>query len=123
MPRPTTVVVVFFLAMNLFAGVMVATGTDATLGIDTEVGADAAANSITGQQSNVPSGGGAFSTLFGMYQILTNFVHGIFAFVFPAVGMLSAAGVPSVITNQIITPLLSLVFVLDIVSFFRGWGI
>lgn len=123
MARPVTALVVFFLAMNLFAGMLGATGTDAMLGIDSDVGAGQATDDLQQQTNNVESGTSTGSTLFGMYNVLAGQISGFFHYIFPGLDMLHRAGTPGWITAGFLAPLFSVAIFVDVVSFFRGWGL
>lgn len=114
--------VIFFVCFNLFAGMMQVTGAAAAIGLDgeSEVGGDDATRQLQNNTDKTPTGSGAGETLFGLYNVLTSFVNGIFEFIFPGVAMLRRAGVPSYITGMLST-IFSLLIAIDIVSFFRGW--
>jgi hypothetical protein len=114
--------VVFFVAFNLFAGAVMATGTDAMLGLDTNVGGDDAVSAQTSDQ-DIPTGSATDGTLFGSYNVLTAQIAGFFETVFPGLSMLSRAGVPGFITTGILGPLFSLFSFVALVSFFRGYDL
>lgn len=114
--------VVFFVCFNVFAGMLQVTGAAAAMGLDgkTEVGGDDAVNDIEGQSESTPTGSGAGQTLFGLYNVLTSYISGFFAIIFPGVDMLGRAGVPSYITGMLNT-VFSVLIAIDVVAFFRGW--
>lgn len=122
MARPVTTLVVFFIAFNLFAVMLGATGVSAALGIDATVGGNDAVDDQT-SRDGVDSGSPTGSTLFGMYNVLSTQLSGLFGVIFPGLNMLNRAGVPSYITGGFLGPLFSIVIVIDIISFLRGWGL
>jgi len=119
MARPMIVLVVFFVSLNLFSGVLIGTGTAAMLGLDGQVGQSDAIDS-TVANSGVDTGSATGSTLFGSYQVLTNQLSNIFGAVFPGLVLLRRAGVPTAITGGILGPLFTLFSTFGVVFFFRG---
>jgi len=77
MARPVTTLVIFFIAFNLFAGMLMTTGVAGAIGIDAAVGED---DAIDQQTSNdgLETGTGSGSTLFGMYNVLFTQLSGFF---------------------------------------------
>lgn len=123
MARPVTLAVVFFLSLNLFAGLLMSTGAAATLGISAEVGGDDAREELEGDtQSGLPTGSPSDGTLFGLYNVIGGFLSGVFNFVFPGLNMLNRAGVPSFLTNML-GSIFSLLIVIDIAAFVRGYEV
>lgn len=123
MARPITMLVIFFLCFNLFAGMLMATGAVGAIGLgSTSVGGDGATEDLRGETDSVPTGSGAGQTLFGLYNVLTSFVSGVFSYIFPGVAMLERAGVPGYITGMLNT-VFSVLIAIDVVAFFRGWDL
>jgi hypothetical protein len=129
MARPVTLAVVFFLALNLFSGVLMSTGAAATLGISAEVGGDQATDKLRdkttqseGDGGGLPTGSPSDGTLFGLYNVIGGFLAGIFQFIFPGLNMLSRAGVPDYIIGMLGT-IFSLLITIDIAAFVRGYEI
>jgi len=122
MARPVTTLVIFFIFLNLFAGVLMSTGAAAAMGIETNVGGSDAVDEVTGND-DVDSGAPTGSTLFGMYNVLASQVGGLFDIIYPGIEMMQSAGLPDYIANQILEPLASVIIIIDIISFFRGWGL
>lgn len=120
MARPVTTLVVFFVCLNLWGNILIASGMDEQMGIDTNVGGDQLVNNISSE--NIPSTTGIGATLFGLYNMLVNFINGVFGFATAGISMLSAAGVPSMYTNMLKT-LFGVLILIDVVSFYRGWGL
>lgn len=107
--------------MNLFSGMLMSTGVAATVGLNADVGGDETTDQAT--SGNVESGTPTGSTLFGMYQILTDQVSDFFNAIFPGLAMLNRAGVPGWITGGFLGPLFSVFIFVGILSFLRGWGL
>jgi len=130
MARPVTLAVVFFLALNLFSGVLIGTGAADTLGISAEVGGDQATDELRDKTTHsgndddggLPTGSPSDGTLFGLYNVIGGFLGGIFEFVFPGLNMLGRAGVPEYITTMLGT-IFSLLITIDIAAFVRGYEI
>lgn len=123
MSRPVTLLVVFFISFNVFAGVLMATGVAATLGIDATVGGDQAVEDATSTADSVETGTATGGTLFGSYNVLSSGFGKLAETIYPGLTMLERTIVPSFITNQILEPLFTFAIFIDIVSFFRGWGL
>lgn len=128
MARPVTTLVIFFLAFNLFAGMLMSTGVAGTLGLDANVGEDDKVDEHEKSAEDVASGNGLGSTLFGMYNILSSQLGSLFGFIFPGLRMLRRAGVPAFITgseNQagFLPPLFSVMMGIGVMSFLRGWDL
>lgn len=123
MARPVTTLLIFFLAMNLFAGLLMNTGVAADMGIETNIGGDTAVENTTSYANDtVDTGTSTGSTLFGMYNVLTEGVNTIISTVTAGHIMLAQAGVPTPITNML-NVMFGVVIALDIISFARGWGL
>lgn len=120
MARPVTTLVVFFLFFNLWAGVLVETDAASELGIDTNVGGDELVSEI--ESEDIPSGSGIGETLFGLYNMLTRFINGVFSFATAGVSMLSYVGVPSEYLTMLET-VFGVLIIIDLVSFYKGWGL
>jgi len=121
MARPVTLLVVFFLALNLFAGMLMGTGAAATLGINAELGEDKKTDQLkdnvtsNGNDGGLPTGAPSDGTLFGLYNVIGGFLSGIYSYIFPGVRMLGRAGVPEFLTNMIGT-VFSLLITIDIAA-------
>ena len=128
MARPVTLLVVFFLSLNLISGIFISTGVDGFLGINTELGEDEETRQLQENVSggdgegDLPTGSPSDGTLFGLYNVIGGFLSGLYSYVFPGLRMLNRAGVPSFITNMMGT-LFSLLIVVDIAAFVRGYEI
>lgn len=121
MPRPSTIAVIFIVSMNLFAGAFISMGVadDAGLGGEVHQSDDVA----TEQSTDLQTGSGVGGTLFGMYNVLTQQVEDLFATIFPALDMLSRAGVPKAIAYGVFGGLFTFIIFIDILSYIRGWGL
>lgn len=123
MARPITTLAIFFLALNLFAGMVMATGIGGMLGLETDLGGDEEVDDAVRESGNVSSGAPTGSTLFGMYNVLAGLLSTLAAPITAGPTMLRQAGVPEAITNSFLTPLISVVYAIGIISFLRGWGL
>lgn len=123
MARPITLMAVFFLTMNLFSGMVMASGVGAMIGVDTAVGGGDEIDTATGVGKNVSTGAPTGSTLFGMYNVLADTVAKLSAPITAGPTMLRRAGVPSVITDTFLQPIIAIVYSIGIISFLRGWGL
>jgi len=130
--RPVTTLVIFFISLNLLAGVVNATGIGTALGLGSEVGS----NDINEQvpQDSVATGAPTGETLFGMYNVLAGQLSKFFGAVFPGLAMLRSTIIPNWLVGNpqagsafakvgILAPLMSVLIFIDIVSFLRGWGL
>ena len=132
MARATTTLLVFFICFNIWAGILIGTGAAAELGIEKQTGTNCevdgngvqnceAAGHVN-SNDDVPSGNGVGDTLFGLYNVLTDFLNDIFTFIAPGLDLLARAGVPQTYTNGL-GIIFTLITTIDIVSFFKGWGL
>lgn len=122
MARPVTTLVVFFVSFNLVAGLLSSMGIAAAFGINAEIGGDEAISDLRDSVDEVPTGTGAGETLFGLYNVLATFVNTVFTFILPAVAMLENAGLHSDIADSM-RVLFVVLIAIDVVSFFKGWGL
>lgn len=123
MARPVTTLVIFFVAFNLFAGMLMTTGVAGMLGLNAQVGEDSAVNQRVENSKDVSSGSSTGSTLFGMYNVLATQIGGFFNVIFPGLRMLNRAGVPSYITSGFLGPMFSVMIGIGVMSFLRGWDL
>jgi hypothetical protein len=132
MARPLTLLVVFFVSMNLLAGVLSFTGISAALGLSSEVGQDDIGDSVP--SDSVATGAPTGQTLFGMYNVLAGQLSRFFGAVFPGLAMLRSTIMPNWLVGNpqagsafakvgILAPLMSVLIFVDIVSFLRGWSL
>lgn len=121
MPKFSTYLLVFFVALNAWAGVLQASGVDALLGIDAETGGDDAYDRFDESETrDIDTGTGTGDTLFGMYNVLTGVVGGFYDAIFPGLEMLNRMGVPSYITHGFIGNLVSVIVIFNLISFLKG---
>lgn len=109
--------------MNVFAGVLMGTGVASHMGIETNVGGDEQVDEITRSDQDVDTGSPTGETLFGMYNVLTDQVGGIFDVIYPGIQMMENAGMPTYITEDILEPVASVMITIGIISFLRGWDL
>lgn len=114
---------VFFLTMNLFSGIVMSTGVGAMIGVETTVGGEEQVNKSVQSAQEVRSGAPTGSTLFGMYNVLADGLNSLALPVTAGPDMLNRAGVPSVVTDKLLTPIIAIIYALGIISFMRGWGL
>lgn len=99
------------------------TGVAGMLGLDTEVGGDEKVDSAVNNASEIRSGAPTGSTLFGMYNVLTDVLSTLALPITAGPMMLRRAGVPTVLTDALLQPIIAIVYALGIISFLRGWGL
>lgn len=120
MARPVTTLLVFFICFNLFAGMLMSTGTADAIGLgDTNVGGGDAEEEV---DTDVPTNDGIGDTLFGLWNALSNFLGGWAEYLTPGIQMLENAGLPSEITGMF-RVLFGVLIAIDVISFLRGWGL
>lgn len=119
MARPTTVLVIFLISINLIAGIVTAQGIDAMLGIDATVGGDSAVDSATSSTKDISTGSSVGDTLFGMYNVLASGVSDVYGSIYPALNMLDRAGVAGYIVYGILGNMFTFVIFFDVVLFLR----
>ncbi len=119
--RILELLVVFFLALNLFSGMLVATGvaSDIGLGGQLEVGGDQDANTAEQSAQNISTGAPTGSTLFGMYNVLADTLSQLRVIVLGGPAMLYNAGVPGFITTPM-EVMMAVVYGVGIIMFLRG---
>lgn len=121
MPRPSTVLVVFVVAMNLFAGAFITMGVLDSAGLGDQVQQN---DDIQESQSaDLQTGSGVGGTLFGMYNVLTQQVQGVYSTIYPALDMMERAGLPGALAYGVLGNLFSFVIFFDVLSYIRGWGL
>lgn len=126
MARITTILIIFFVAMNLFAGIFLTTGTAAMLGVDDRVTQDQDVDKTVDDRAkdgSIDTGAGTGSTLFGLYNsVLSGFI-GLFEAVAPALKLLTYAGVPRWVTGTFFASLFGIAATIDGMSFVRGYDL
>lgn len=121
--RIIEVMVVFFLALNLFSGVVVSTGVAADIGLggQVNVGGDGAADQAQDSAEEISTGAPTGSTLFGMYNVLAKTLGQLRTIAFGGPAMLANAGMPAFITTPM-SVLIAVVYGIGIIKFLRGLG-
>jgi hypothetical protein len=113
--------VVFFLALNLFSGMLITSGIADDIGIGSaaEVGGDDRADQATQEARNVSTGAPTGQTLFGMYNVLAETLGQIRVIVLGGPQMLGNAGVPGFITRPM-EGLMLMAYAVGLIRFLRG---
>lgn len=121
--RIIEVMVVFFLAMNLFSGMLISTGVAADIGLDGQVGVggDDAADQAQNSAEEISTGAPTGSTLFGMYNVLAKTLGQLRTIAFGGPAMFANAGVPGFITVPM-EAVMAVVYGIGIIKFLRGLG-
>lgn len=123
MARPITLLMIFFLVLNLWAGVLMQTGVAQTIGVETNVGGDAALENTTNEADDVSSGAPTGQTLFGMYNVLATGMSALTSITTAGPTMLEQARVlPPVLTGMLKT-IFAVVIAVGLISFLRGWDL
>lgn len=118
--RISTQLAVFFIAFNLFAGMLGGMGIADDLGINVETGDSNAINEAT-QKDDVGLGNSVGGTLFGMYNQLTNQVGVIVNTIAPGFAMLKLF-LPNAIVDPFAT-IAGVFVVVDLLSYARGFSL
>jgi hypothetical protein len=121
MPRPSTVLVIFVVAMNLFAGAFVTMGVMDDIGLADRGGQNDQIDE--NKNADLNTGTGVGGTLFGMYNVLSQQVEGVYSNVYPALDMMERAGLPGPLAYGVLGNLFSFVILFDVLSYIRGWGL
>lgn len=113
--------IVFSLALNLWSGMLVVSGAadDAGIGGLVETGGDKNVETAQQEAGEVNTGAPTGSTLFGMYNVLANFLGTLRTVVFGAPAMFFNLGTPSYVTTPM-EVVFGVVYSLGIVKFLRG---
>jgi len=126
MPRATTILIIFFVAMNIFAGIFLSTGVAAMLGMSGQISQNPdVADAVDDKRNdaNLDTGAGSGDTLFSMYNSVLGGFIGLFEDVLPALALLNYAGVPSWITGTLMGGMFGIVATIDGLSFIRGYSL
>lgn len=115
--RISTQLAVFFIALNVFAAMLVGMGVAEDLGINLETGESQAINEAT-QKDDVGLGNSVGGTLFGMYNQLTNQVGVLVNTIAPGFAMLKLF-LPSAIVDPF-AAIAGVFTVIDLLSYARG---
>lgn len=115
------VLVVFFLTMNLFSGMLISTGAAASIGLENQVetGGSEDADSVEEASEEVSTGAPTGETLFGMYNVLADKIGQLRAIVFGGPTMLANAGVPRFLTAPM-EAIIAVVYAVGLIKFLRG---
>jgi len=122
MAKLLPILAVFALCLNLFSGLLMTPAAAGTLGINPAVGGDQKVDQAQQQAGEFRSGAPTGSTLFGMYNVLSNVLSTLALPVAGLPNMLNRAGVPSQLTGMM-KIVLSVVYALGTVSFLRGYSL
>jgi hypothetical protein len=114
----STQITIFFIAFNAMAGVVMGMGVDEQLGINVETGNPEQLEEIT-TQDEIDLGNNVGSTLFGMYNVLTDQIGNIFYTLAPGFKMLRVF-VPNIWVDLFLSPIASIIVTKDIIGFARG---
>lgn len=115
--RLITMFIVFFLAMNVFAGIIQTQASSTTL--NPEVNAPDALQDAQDESDAVSSSGGGQSTLFGMIQSIGNVIGTLASGVLPAFSMMVDAGVPEWIVGYF-SAVVGVPVTVEFLDFLRG---
>lgn len=121
MTRPSIYITIAFVAMNIFAGIIGATGIAGQLGVDTAVGGDETVDSVTSEADSARSSAGVGDTLFALYHSTAVGLAGVLN-ILPAFSMLSRVGVPAVWVDGF-AAIGTLIIGIDIVAFLKGFDL
>lgn len=97
-------VAILLMFVNASAGVVVASGTAADLGVTPSVGGDNAVQDANDAAKNIEISGGFASTLYVLYTSVTGPVRMIVGLVFGGPIMLASIGVPGWLLDFIFAP-------------------
>lgn len=111
-------IVLFLISFNAGAVFLDATDVDDYLGINTELG-DTSEIETAQNTTDVQTGTGTGSTLFGTYNRLTTALNTFFNTIMPGAEMMKNAGVPPDIVNFVFSVLV-VIPVIDLIRFLRG---
>jgi len=130
--KMSTQITLFFVAFNAFAGVLIGTGVAAELGVNVQTGSPEEFEEITApaeecdpdaQDANVACeiglGNNVGSTLFGMYNQLTQQIGALFYSITPGFAMLKNF-LPDIWVDGFLSPIAVVVVTKDIIAFARG---
>lgn len=111
-------IVLFLISFNAGAVMLDSAGVDDYLGISTELG-DTSAIEQAQDTTDVQTGTGTGSTLFGTYNRLTTALNTFFNAIMPGAEMMKNAGVPAELVNFTFSVLV-VIPVIDLIRFLRG---
>jgi len=115
------VTVVFFLVMNLFSGMLIATGAAADVGLGGQLttGGDQNVQEAQDATQNIDTGAPTGQTLFGLYNVLAGTLGTLRQVAFGGPAMLYNLGVPGALTGMA-EVLIGFVYAFAIIKFLRG---
>lgn len=124
MAKALSLMIVFFLSLNAFAGMMVTSGVGADIGLSGQLqtGGDQAAQQAQDESQEISTGAPTGSTLFGLYNVLGGTLGDLAVIVFGGPAMLNNLGVPNPITGLLAT-IISVVYAIGLMQFLRGFSI
>lgn len=114
---------VFFLVMNLWSGVLMSTGVGGMVGVDTRVGGDDAVDTVNQTAEDIDTGSPTGSTLFGMYNVLSDAFSSLSAPVTAGPTMLHRAGVPSILAFGLLQNVILAVYGYGIISLLMRYDV
>lgn len=119
--RITVQILLVFVFMNAFAGMLQTTGVADDLNVNPQPGGDEKLDQINNETENFESGGGGGETLFGLYNTLAGVLDAIVD-TLPALAMMKNAGAPDFIVNYGFAGY-SIITGLDIAGYIRSGGL
>lgn len=119
MARLSTSLMVGFVGINAFAGLLREMQVFAALGLSGPGVDGSVSDEVRRQSQNITTGTGFGDTLFGLYNVIGGWFTGLFEQVFPALDLLARAGVPEPIITLLGTMSL-LVMGIGIAMIIRG---
>jgi hypothetical protein len=113
--------VIFTMSLNLFSGMLIASGAAADMGLagQVRVGGDQAVDAVVDNSSEVGTGAPTGSTLFGSYNVLAGQLAEIRRVAYAAPTIFGNLGAPGYITAPL-SALITVVYAFGIIKFFRG---
>jgi len=118
-----TLVIVFFVALNLLSQAAISAGVASAIGLDATVGSNEAVDSQVQNAQNIDTGTSTGDTLFGSQNVLAAQLADVFGVIFPGLDMLDRAGTPDWIVGVVLGPLFSFLGIFYFASFVRGYSL
>jgi len=126
--RFTRQFVVFMVAFNLFAHMLLVSGAAADIGIEEEIRGtsdEGQREELLNEANNTETGAPTGNTLFGMYNVLSQGVSSIAQKAMPAFKLMYNAGVPGYIVGGpnhvgLLPPLVTIIMSFEVIMFLRG---
>jgi hypothetical protein len=111
----------FFVSLNLIAAAMLSTGVAASMGLEGAV-SDSDEVSERADTGDLQSGAPTSDTLFGLYNVVTSQLTGLFAAIYPGLNILARIpGFPDWVIT-ILGGAISVVISFAAISFIRGYS-